>query len=873
MKTQLFRFLVSSAVIAVVCVGAMAESVSELLEKAIYAEETVGDVDKAMTIYKRIVKDAQAARPHAAQACYRLGLCYQKKGEHRLALAAFDKLIERYPEQKKAIARARDAMAMSRRKLGPADVRSIVEKAMQDSEPMVVNNAEGALRMLGLEEEPSGTRAPTKKPAYSQTHRYVLQADGNGSHMSVASQRNRGTVNLSTYSFINSYNTIVTVLDEDDNELEFTVKNKGRHYSYTVTRKKPVPPGAEYKSKIVTRGKNLAKKVGGLWVYSRHHTPMPATDYTETVVLPAGAAIVSCDPKPTKRTTENGAVALRFEKNLRKREAFRCRIAYRLAGAAGGAGDALPKGVVELGYGDGSPDGKRSLGGSGHAVGFERSDTVRFIEGVLIHAARYGYPKAPDEDFELYVLDEEMRILATVPFAYGLVERGDLEWYTLRTPSIEVPETFHVALSFKPERTKGIYLGIDNSGGKSRSFTGLPGRGFSPLGGGQDWMVKVSLAREPSGARGVQRLSDREAPSPDGASRGAGDDLQILIDAARPGSVVNVPGGTYRKPLRIDKALRLKGVDRAGCVLEVTADEPAVLVTGKGEVELESLTIKWQRATSDRAAEPVCAVVVKDGMARISDCRLSAPGGRTRCPAAVLGYGFSQLHLDGCRFDGHEFTVQFAQGAEGTVEDCVFVNPGHCGVTVSSDSKAKIRGNVVTGSAYHAIRCTGGELEVTGNLIIKNKNRGVYLGNKSAKGAIRNNVILGNGTGISGFANSEVDIENNVILDCGYSGVDFRESCSLSVKNNIFAGNERGIVQFKEGGRGGTRVGNNTLWQNTTDTEGLDKTGKMLTVDPGFKDAANGDFTVGKATVKSAKHGLQTPSVFPKLWEKWKAIE
>jgi parallel beta-helix repeat protein len=45
-----------------------------------------------------------------------------------------------------------------------------------------------------------------------------------------------------------------------------------------------------------------------------------------------------------------------------------------------------------------------------------------------------------------------------------------------------------------------------------------------------------------------------------------------------------------------------------------------------------------------------------------------------------------------------------------------------------------------------------GTLNMTDNLIINNANRGVYLGNKSARGTIANNVIIDNGTGIGGIA-------------------------------------------------------------------------------------------------------------------------
>ncbi|MHC4346260.1 MAG: hypothetical protein ACYSUP_16415, partial [Planctomycetota bacterium] len=99
-----------------------------------------------------------------------------------------------------------------------------------------------------------------------------------------------------------------------------------------------------------------------------------------------------------------------------------------------------------VGYVDNTAEGKRSLGGSGHAVMFERPDPYhayryrdipRYIEAVEIFAGRYGTPTPPDENFHLYILDEDQNMLADVPYPYAMIERGELRWYTLRTPSIE----------------------------------------------------------------------------------------------------------------------------------------------------------------------------------------------------------------------------------------------------------------------------------------------------------------------------------------------------------------------------------------------------------------------------------------------------
>lgn len=93
------------------------------------------------------------------------------------------------------------------------------------------------------------------------------------------------------------------------------------------------------------------------------------------------------------------------------------------------------------------------------------------------------------------------------------------------------------------------------------------------------------------------------------------------------------------------------------------------------------------------------------------------------------------------------------------------------------------------------------------NLIIKNKNRGVYPGNKSTSGRVNNNVILGNGTGISAFAQTDVTIENNLILNSSYAGLGTHDSCPLTVRNNVFQENSWGIAIFEESGTNRVTLG------------------------------------------------------------------
>jgi nitrous oxidase accessory protein NosD len=353
---------------------------------------------------------------------------------------------------------------------------------------------------------------------------------------------------------------------------------------------------------------------------------------------------------------------------------------------------------------------------------------------------------------------------------------------------------------------------------------------------------------------------------------GAEDSLQGKIGAAEAKGTVAVSAGTYQEAVTIDKALTLKGENAETCVLEVTDDAPAIAIATKEPVTIEGLTIRWQLATSDGKQGPACAILAKDAQVTLKNCRIVAAGNGQRCPAALSIAGFSKVSVENCRFEGFEFTINCGDGAEGTIVDSVVVNPGHCGISVFSGSKLEVARCIVTGSEFHGVRSTGGTLIAHDNLIVKNKNRGVYLGNKSAHGKLSNNVIAENGTGISAFAGSDVAIENNVIVGNSYAGLDSRDTCPIAVKDNVFANNSRGFVLFAESGKNEVSLGRNDFWKNETTVENIDLPEDSLQVDPRFVAAKEGDFSTGAAELTAGGLGLTDAGAISELWKKWQAI-
>ncbi len=347
--------------------------------------------------------------------------------------------------------------------------------------------------------------------------------------------------------------------------------------------------------------------------------------------------------------------------------------------------------------------------------------------------------------------------------------------------------------------------------------------------------------------------------------------LQGLIDSAKPNSTLVIPDGLYTDPIQITKSLKIKGQSKTGCIIEVTADKPAVFVdtAGKGRVTIEDMTIKWQLATSGKNIEHPFAVGIKDTRATLQNCNFEPLGNFKRSPVAVRAVGFSNLTIDSCHFEGFDYVICYNDGTKGTVRDSLITDCKSQGIILYSGATVNITGNVITGSGKHAVRSTGGTLRMQQNLIIKNANRGVYLGNKSARGIVRDNIIIGNGTGISAFARSAVTIENNIIADSGYAGIGFRDSCGLKIRNNIFRGNQRGWIMFKEGNRNNNGCRRNTFWQNEVDAENFQKTANSILADPGFADPENGDFSLKPGPALKHKQGLKNPEILKALWLRW----
>jgi hypothetical protein len=145
---------------------------------------------------------------------------------------------------------------------------------------------------------------------------------------------------------------------------------------------------------------------------------------------------------------------------------------------------------------DGQPDGKQSLGGSGEMIQFALPAGANKVAAVKIHGSRYGAEAAPDEQFLIYFLNSDLtRVLHTELADYALFDRGAEQWVEIAFEKpIELPQQVWVAVDFRANQRKGVYVSYDTSTGGKFSRVGLPGQPASPTKFGGDWMIELTPA-------------------------------------------------------------------------------------------------------------------------------------------------------------------------------------------------------------------------------------------------------------------------------------------------------------------------------------------------------------------------------------------
>src|SRR5688572_30689014 len=99
-------------------------------------------------------------------------------------------------------------------------------------------------------------------------------------------------------------------------------------------------------------------------------------------------------------------------------------------------------------YHDGTPDGKRSIAGTGEMIQFSLPAATQKLRGLRLHCARYGSPQAPKEDAKISIVGEDGKtVLHTELVPYSKFERGETKWTAIVFKSpVKVENNFWVIL-------------------------------------------------------------------------------------------------------------------------------------------------------------------------------------------------------------------------------------------------------------------------------------------------------------------------------------------------------------------------------------------------------------------------------------------
>lgn len=87
------------------------QSAAQLYQSALYKEEVEGELQEAINIYEKIIKEYPESYPVAAKAQFHIGLCYEKLGLKE-AQNAFQKVIDNYPKETEVVKMAREKLSL-----------------------------------------------------------------------------------------------------------------------------------------------------------------------------------------------------------------------------------------------------------------------------------------------------------------------------------------------------------------------------------------------------------------------------------------------------------------------------------------------------------------------------------------------------------------------------------------------------------------------------------------------------------------------------------------------------------------------------------------------------------------------------------------
>jgi parallel beta-helix repeat protein len=262
--------------------------------------------------------------------------------------------------------------------------------------------------------------------------------------------------------------------------------------------------------------------------------------------------------------------------------------------------------------------------------------------------------------------------------------------------------------------------------------------------------------------------------------------IQMAINAAHSGDMVQVSGGTYEEMIQFKSGVKLLGEGMDTVTVRCAATAGSTL-TARGCASGAISGITFEHTGSDNSADRHPAVVLLDSNVEMSRCVVRNSGG-------------NGLVING--------------GAD-TVHDCTFKSNARSGIFVGNKAAPSLRDNQVFNNVGNGITFMSGATGVTeGSASHNNEEDGFYVSGPGTSPVLRKNRGAGNakmGIGVNDHAN--VVLEGNTCEDNGWSGIGVLTSASATLTANQCIKNKQHGIIFSSGGNG--QLEKNNCLQNT----------------------------------------------------------
>lgn len=264
---------------------------------------------------------------------YTRGMAALALGGNKVA-AGHEALVKMTLEDEDGYARRCGAYALGL--FGDPKALPVLEKALEDKEDFVKQNAQAAIRMLTKQKNNEEKTPAEPDPNLTQEGYNDIQADGTIRFRSPKRIVNNGTESITEQRFINSdFINLTAMTDEQGKPIDFTATHDGNIYRYHVRFNPPILPGETFVYIMEGTTSGLIKPIADqadTYRYYMTHSPGTGkpTLRIEQYLLPQGAELLSTFPEDMQRGEKDGRIELRVEKVVPANGSITTSFTYRL---------------------------------------------------------------------------------------------------------------------------------------------------------------------------------------------------------------------------------------------------------------------------------------------------------------------------------------------------------------------------------------------------------------------------------------------------------------------------------------------------------------------------------------------------------------